>query len=160
MVMRCLFVCPEIVAQWRGTSLVGLPQMPSFWRGCFVSYQHPPRGVLVRLSDGEQRDCKWASSSKSLLKSVSETYGIGIVQVNQAANQDSSPSFLLLPLCPLVSSVPSTMGDMRDGAVFLDKHVEPVRVEVPGHHAAGLDDARRLREVLLAECLEKEKSSA
>ncbi len=47
------------------------------------------------------------------------------------------------------------MGYVRDGAVVLDKHVEPVRVKVPGHHAAGLDDARLLRELCLAECLEK-----
>ena len=88
-------------------------------------------------------------------------YGIGIVQVNQAAKQDRSPSFPPLSsieVCSallLVSSVTSAMGYVRDGAVVLDKHVEPVRVKVPGHHAAGLDDARLLRELCLAECLEK-----
>lgn len=47
------------------------------------------------------------------------------------------------------------MGDMRDGAVFLDVDVEPLRLEILGYHHARLDDTRLLREVCLAKCLDK-----
>ena len=50
--------------------------------------------------------------------------------------------------------IPSTMADVTNGAVLLDVDVEPVGVEVHGHHLAGPDDPALLRQVLLAEGLE------
>ena len=76
-------------------------------------------------------------------------------RARQIAQLPPFPS--LNPALTSSSSATSTMGYVRDGAVFLDKNVEPVRIKVPGHHAARLDDTRLLREVRLAECLEKDE---
>lgn len=41
--------------------------------------------------------------------------------------------------------------NMRDGAIFLDMHVESVGSEILGYHHARVDYATRLRQILLAE---------
>lgn len=43
--------------------------------------------------------------------------------------------------------------DVRDDAVGIEVHVEPVLVEVTGDHLAGLDDAAVFGEICLAEGL-------
>jgi hypothetical protein len=45
------------------------------------------------------------------------------------------------------------VNDVRDGAVVLEVDVETVRPEVLGDHHAGLDDARLLGQLALAEAL-------
>lgn len=51
------------------------------------------------------------------------------------------------------------MGDMRYSAVFLHMHIETVRVEVPGHHLARVEDAVLLRERLLRKELQRPVSA-
>lgn len=49
----------------------------------------------------------------------------------------------------------SAVLDVGHGTVLLDVHVQPVRNEVLGDHHAGLDDARLLGQVPLAEGLRR-----